>query len=95
VVPLTSYPGSELYPSFSPDGNPVAFALGRRKAGQLRHLRKDGGRVTPLRLTTDPAPDINPAWSPDGRQIAFVREQGDQAKHLSDLSPGRAGAQAG
>jgi Tol biopolymer transport system component/predicted Ser/Thr protein kinase len=79
VVPLTSYPGSELYPSFSPDGNQVAFAWDGEKQDNFDIYVKLVGTGTPLRLTTDPATDSDPAWSPDGRQIAFVRQQGDQA----------------
>jgi serine/threonine protein kinase len=33
AVPLTSYPGEERQPSFSPDGNQVAFSLEWRQAG--------------------------------------------------------------
>jgi len=79
VVPLTSYPGSELYPSFSPDGNQVAFAWDGEKQDNFDIYVKLVGSGTPLRLTTDPASDRSPAWSPDGRQIAFVRQQGNQA----------------
>ncbi len=79
MVPLTAYTGSELYPSFSPDGNQVAFAWNGDKQDNFDIYVKMVGAVTPLRLTTDPAPDDNPAWSPDGRQIAFVRQQADQA----------------
>ena len=86
VVPLTSYPGRELSPSFSPDGNQVAFAWNGEKQDNLDIYVKLVGTGTPLRLTTDPAPETDPAWSPDGRQIAFVRQQGDQASiHL--ISP--------
>jgi Tol biopolymer transport system component/predicted Ser/Thr protein kinase len=79
VVPLTSYPGLEMYPSFSPDGNQVAFAWNGEKQDNFDIYVKLVGTGTPLRLTTDPASESNPAWSPDGRQIAFVRQQGDQA----------------
>ena len=79
VVPLTSYPGSELYPSFSPDGNQVAFAWDGEKQDNSDIYVKLVGAGSPLRLTTDPAQDRYPAWSPDGRQIAFVREQASQA----------------
>jgi serine/threonine protein kinase len=73
VTPLTSYPGSELSPSFSPDASQVAFSWnGERRENQDIYVRLvDGG--TPLRLTTDPAADTAPAWSPDGRLIAFIR----------------------
>jgi Tol biopolymer transport system component len=79
VVPLTSYTGSELNPSFSPDGNQVAFCWDGEKQDNFDIYVKLVGSGAPLRLTTDPAPDVNPVWSPDGRQIAFVRQQGNQA----------------
>jgi hypothetical protein len=39
-VPLTTYPGSQASPSFSPEGDRVAFLLERAQAGQVRHLRQ-------------------------------------------------------
>ncbi len=39
TVPLTTYPGSESYPDFSPDGNQVVH-LERRQAGQLGRLHQ-------------------------------------------------------
>ena len=72
-VPLTSDPGSELHPTFSPDGNQVAFAWDGEERDNTDIYVKlvAGGR--PLRLTTNPAVDSGPAWSPDGSQIAFFR----------------------
>jgi Tol biopolymer transport system component/DNA-binding winged helix-turn-helix (wHTH) protein len=72
-VPLTTFQGSETQPSFSPDGNQVAFSWDSEKADNWDIYVKVLGSETPLRLTTDPAEDISPAWSPDGRTIAFVR----------------------
>src|SRR6516225_7211404 len=72
-VPLTSYPGRELQPSFSPDGNEVAFVWNGEKQDNFDIYRKQIGTDKPLRLTTDPAKDFSPAWSPDGRSIAFGR----------------------
>jgi Tol biopolymer transport system component len=74
AVPLTSYPGYEGQPSFSPDGNQVAFVWDGEKQGNLDIYVKLIGGGPPLPLTRDPALDFSPAWSPDGRWIAFLRE---------------------
>ena len=73
AVPLTSYPGLEGPPTFSPDGNQVAFAWAGEKQDNTDIYVKLIGPGPPLRLTTDPAIDRSPAWSPDGRHIAFHR----------------------
>src|SRR5207344_326294 len=73
VVPLTSYPGSESQPSFSRDGNQVAFSWDGEKQDNFDIYIKLIGPDKPLRLTHDPASDSNPAWSPDGRSLVFVR----------------------
>src|SRR5262249_11215864 len=74
AVPLTSYPGSELYPSFSPDGSQVAFSWNGEKQDNFDIYVKVIGTEPPLPLTTNPAKDYSPAWSPDGRWIAFCRD---------------------
>jgi len=76
LVPFTSYPGAELNPSFSPDGNQIAFAWNGGNtafAGGFDLYVKQVGVENPLRLTSRPADGIVPAWSPDGRSIAFLR----------------------
>ncbi len=75
VVPLTSYPGVEMQPAFSPDGNQVAFCWRGEKQDNWDIYVKLIDGSPPLRLTTDPAPDFLPAWSPDGRRIAFLRQR--------------------
>jgi serine/threonine protein kinase len=73
-IPLTTYPGSETHPSFSPDGRQVAFAWNGENRDNIDVYVKlvDGGE--PLRLTNDPHDDRLPTWSPDGRFIAFKRQ---------------------
>jgi dipeptidyl aminopeptidase/acylaminoacyl peptidase len=75
MEPLTSYAGSEMKPSFSPDGSQVAFSWSGEQQDNYDIYVKVLNAGPPLRLTRDPAPDIAPAWSPDGRQIAFVRNR--------------------
>jgi Tol biopolymer transport system component/DNA-binding winged helix-turn-helix (wHTH) protein len=70
-VPLTSYPGSELAPSFSPDGSQVAFVWDGPRQESRDIYVKLIGIDPPVRLTTNGG--NGPAWSPDGRLIAFHR----------------------
>jgi eukaryotic-like serine/threonine-protein kinase len=79
VVKLTAYPGSEMEPALSPDGEQVAFSWeGEDDSGSRRPLRHiwvmfvGGSEVR--QLTNGPGNDRCPSWSPDGRQVAFVRE---------------------
>jgi Tol biopolymer transport system component/DNA-binding winged helix-turn-helix (wHTH) protein len=79
VIPFTSFPGEELQPTFSPDGNQIAFVSRNEKDGNADIYVKLIDSETPLRLTTDPAADAYPAWSPDGRHIAFLRQFADRS----------------
>ncbi len=73
TVPLTSFPGNETQPAFSPDGTFVAFVWdGPNKDNQDIYVQQIGSGA-PLRVTSNPAPDLGPDFSPDGREIAFVR----------------------
>jgi Tol biopolymer transport system component len=75
AVPLTSYPGYEGFPSFSPDGTQVAFQwCTEEPAANCDIYIKQIGVEPPFRLTTDPAEDFSPAWSPDGKFIALLRK---------------------
>jgi serine/threonine protein kinase len=66
--------GNAYSPSFSPDGNRIAFCWdGERQDNLDIYVRQIGSNAPPLRLTTDPAGDVTPVWSPDDRYIAFVR----------------------
>jgi Tol biopolymer transport system component/DNA-binding winged helix-turn-helix (wHTH) protein len=74
IVPLTSYPGAELSPTFSPDASQVAFSWNGEQQDNFDIYVKLVDRGDPLRLTSNAGPDTSPAWSPDGRHIAFLRQ---------------------
>jgi Tol biopolymer transport system component len=75
VTPLTASPGDEGEPSFSPDGNQVAFSRDEANGSNSHiYVKLIGTGGSPLQLTTGPASDYSPAWSPDGRYIAFLRD---------------------
>jgi TolB protein len=72
---LTSGPGEDVTPVWSPDGMQVAFASSREGNEDIWVVRADG---TGLRnLTRHPAGDSHPSWSPDGRRIVFCSTRGD------------------
>ena len=76
VIPLTSTSGFEWNPTFSPDGQQVAFQWdGERQDNTDVYVKMVGSSET-RRLTTESARDVCPSWSPDGRLIAFVRAPG-------------------
>jgi Tol biopolymer transport system component/tRNA A-37 threonylcarbamoyl transferase component Bud32 len=73
IVPFTSFPGHQAHPSFSPDGNQIAFAWdGEKEENPDIYVKQVGGEGL-LRLTTGPRGNYQPVWSPDGRYIAFWR----------------------
>lgn len=72
-VPLTTYLGTELAPSFSPDGNEIAFEWFQASTPSEADLYvKQVGQEHAIRLTNHKAKFIEPAWSPDGKSIAFM-----------------------
>lgn len=82
IIPVTSLPGSESQPVFSPDGNQIAFVWDGLQENNSDIYVKLIDVGEPLRLTTNPAPDLNPVWSPDGRYIAFTREGEESGVYL-------------
>jgi Tol biopolymer transport system component len=73
--PLTSYPGHDNVPTFSPDGNFVAYdRCGEEPGANCDIYVKQIGAEPDSRFTSDPAVDFSPAWSPDGLSIAFLRQ---------------------
>lgn len=74
-VPFTSYSGVQRNPTFSPDGNQIAFSWNGGQGDTTSIYVKMIGTESSLRLTT--GDDAFPAWAPDGRSIAFLRRVSD------------------
>ena len=92
VTPLTASRDFEGNPSFSPDGNQVAFFRQEKSQnGSHIYVKLIGTGGPPLRITTGPALDYSPAWSPDGRYIAFLRDLSSGQKTAVLLIPALGG----
>lgn len=69
---LTTAPGWDGDPAWSPDGKKIAFSSMRDGNKEIYVMNADGTNV--VRLTYNPFEDKQPAWSPDGARIAFVAQ---------------------
>src|SRR5262245_48082060 len=95
AVPLTTLQGVERHPSFSPDGERVAFSWNGPDQTNSDIYVQQIGLSTPVRLTTDPGNDYSPAWSPDGRWIAFLRGESQTTVNQLRLIPSLGGPERG
>jgi tricorn protease len=69
AIRLTSAPGVETDPVFSPDGQTIAFTGEYDGNVDVFTVPATGG--VPKRLTWHPAPDQALHWTPDGKQVLF------------------------
>ena len=69
---LTTAPGADNHPRWSPDGKTIAFTSSRGGSTQVWLLPLDGGEARPL--TKLPIDVSGPIWSPTGDKIAFTAE---------------------
>jgi serine/threonine protein kinase len=71
---LTDQPGTEFFPSLSPDGK--SFVYASKQNGNLDLFLQRVGGKNPTNLTKDSkADDTQPTFSPDGERIAFRSER--------------------
>jgi len=81
VVQLTTLPGLEDSPTWSPDGRSIAYVSDAEGNLDIYVQQVGGGRA--LKLTDSDADDAQPAWSPDGSRIAFVSARAYPGKRLA------------
>jgi eukaryotic-like serine/threonine-protein kinase len=83
---LTRGPGSESYPSSSPDGSELAFAAGESDY-DLIEVSSNGTR----RLLGTARNESDPVWSPDQSLMAYVTDRGGQDEIWVSSADGRTG----
>ncbi len=75
--PLTGTPGEFLQPSFSPDGQELAYtwrsSADTHQSIYLQSISSDERRL----LADTGSDDYSPVWSPDGSEIAFLHASSD------------------
>jgi dipeptidyl aminopeptidase/acylaminoacyl peptidase len=78
VTRLTSI-GQNLGPTWSPDGNSIAFVSDRAGLRSIWRMDLAAGEASAVQLTAGGgffSSERNPDWSPDGSTIAFSRDGG-------------------
>ena len=72
--PLTSAPGWEATPAFSPDDRLIAYSSNESGGADIWVVDVASGESR--RVTTDPADELDPSWFPDGTTLVYVSTAG-------------------
>ncbi len=91
AIPLTSYPGLEVLPAISADGNWVAFLADSADGGTLDLYAKRTSEETAFRLTRSREIELFPVWFAEADSLAYV-VNGDSRATIYTLP--RTGGQA-
>ena len=88
-MPLIASSRLDRFPSYSPDGQKIAFVSLRSGSWQLWASDSDG--TTPIQMSSFDRGEVGfPAWSPDGRQIGFIGHvEGTYQAYVVDAAGGK------
>jgi tricorn protease len=91
AVRLSSPPGEETFPRFSPDGSRIAYSANYDGNTDVYVVPAMGG--APVRITHHPMTDRLVDWHPDGSHVLFAssRESGRQRYNQFFLAPATGG----
>ena len=76
---ISTRPRFDDSPSWSPDGEKIAFSGVVGGNWDIYVMSADGSGLE--RITGSPAGDFTPSWSPDGGRIAFTRQRGEEGNN--------------
>jgi Tol biopolymer transport system component len=78
VTRLTNNNVSDSFPTWSPDGEKIAFVSDRDVNFEIYSMNADDGSEQ-TNLSNNSADDGSPTWSPDGTKIAFDSNREDES----------------
>lgn len=77
---ITSHPGINGAPQFSPDGKKLLLVLSKDRNGATEVYMLDLTTRKETRLTRHRSIDTEPSWHPNGQDIVFTSERGGNAQ---------------
>lgn len=91
AVQVTSSPGEESWPKFSPDGQQIAYSANYNGSQDIYVIPVDGG--IPTRVTYQSHADRMVEWHPDGERLLFASrrhmgQRGSQKFYMVDKDGG-------
>lgn len=87
---ITSHPGINGAPQFSPDGKKLLLVLSKDRNGATEVYVLDLATRKERRLTNHRSIDTEPSWFPNGQDIVFTSERGGNAQiYKLNLQTGR------